>query len=95
MSGSGSNLFSVIPADELYYSDIMKKYSLFSDEEMEKMITNCMKAGLDNMDDIVLLIQEVAMDRLLDILSQQVKKGFITYEYNEQEKTIILTQTKL
>lgn len=80
-------LLELIPGDMLKYSEIMKCYTLFSDEEMENMVNNCIEAGVDA-SSIVLFISEVSNERLLDLLEKRIADGFVSCKLDKKTKKL-------
>lgn len=61
-------LNKLIPADDLHWCDIEKKYVSLSEEEITKIITNCAKQNITNFDDIYKILQWAGMARVGNIL---------------------------
>lgn len=75
------HLTQLIPGDMLEYSNVFKSYTLFSDEQIESMIRNCLNLGIDE-DDVPNFILEVAYSKLVDLLFKRVIDGFLSVEYD-------------
>jgi hypothetical protein len=83
-----TNIFELVPADMLEYSKVMKCYTVFSDEQIEKMINNCIMAGVSP-EESYLYITEVAKAKILDILLDRYMNGFLDVKYNEESNELI------
>lgn len=81
------NLFELIPADMLEYSQVMKQYALFSDDQVEILVNNCIKAGVDE-EYIPLYVATVAQAKLTDILIKRYIEGFLDVTYDEENNEL-------
>lgn len=81
--GKMNKVFELIPADLLHWSEGDNKYSLLSEDELDKILENCLRAGVDE-EDLIYFVRAVEDARLQDILLERFLAGYITIKSDGQ-----------
>lgn len=78
-------LLELIPGDNLHYTKY--GWNVYSEEEIESMVFNCLNAGVPE-DDVHHFIQEAVLSKLSDLLIERVNKGELTFSVNDEDETM-------
>lgn len=81
----------LIPADNLYYSNIEKGWRFFSDEEFEKIIQRLAEEGLET-DDMMIFLGRAQEARRLNILLNRFLNDDITFSIDDNGETVWATK---
>jgi len=86
-------LNNIIPADDLFWDEIEKKYVALSKEETEDIILSCMRENFDNFEDIYKMINWCAKIRIGNILWKNFISGSIGInDFDTEEEPMFCAQ---
>lgn len=69
---------NLIPADDLHWDEGENRYASLSAEETQEIITQCLKVGLTQLDDIYKFVQWCGYVRIGQILMKNFMLGSLT-----------------
>jgi hypothetical protein len=80
-------VLKLIPPDMLHWSPIDKKFALFTDEEYQKIIENCIWAGAEE-DEIMIFVREMERARRGELLVRRLLEGGVTIEFDDTGEVV-------
>lgn len=80
-------LNKLIPVDDLYWDESMKKYIVFSEEELERLCIMGVERGL-SASDLHLVINEFSKWRTSEKILQRIFNGQLTFNVRNNEVLI-------
>lgn len=88
-------LNNMIPADDLFWDEIEKKYVALSKEETESIILSCVKLGFENFEDIYKMVNWCAKIRIGTVLWKNFISGMLEItDFDEEEEPMFSPASK-